>query len=262
MKPFPGYRIRQTNLYLVEQILFEARKNLFAAAMAEYHRFLSNEVCELVDDITLGVMQRPDIPILTAAKTRLDDTIARAELSTNGTEYDLRASVSIIPQEDATYLLFNASNPALQKAFAKTRGIEDCTVSEDDVQRGVKTEMAKKWEELRKNSETHPIILNASLANRVELDEKMLQFEEPLVRAKVRARRNMTARLMNQYACGQEIQSAQLMSVMDKALTALTEKETQLEMDDMARQLATTLIKVTHELVLADPKRNFDAAEK
>lgn len=255
MAQFLGYRIKSTNIGKVEKILRLAKVRLNDAASAEYHRLLSEEVCELVDDVTLGVCQRPEYPLLEEATNRLNNRVSRAEFSSSGTEYDLRAGVTIIPDSQYTYLILNVSNPELEKAFCDTPGIEDYKVNDGDVQNNAMTAAAAKWDELRKRCEAQPSLLSAGLTNRMNVDPEKLTYDTPIVRAKVRARRSMTSRLLNQYACGKEIKSAELMPMMDKALEKLMDPDVQAEMDDMTAQLASTLIEITTDLVLHDPRQ-------
>lgn len=255
MTEFAGYRIKSTNIQRVESILREAKRNLKSAAESEFHRMLSEEVCEVVDDITLNVMQRPSCSILQAAQERLNEAIGKAEMSGSGTEYDLRSGVTLIPDKEYTYIILHVSNPVLEKAFADTKGIESFKVSDEDVANGVKTPAAMKWEELQKRCSLQPSLMSATLTNKIEADPSMLGFESPLDRAKTRARRTMTARLLNQYACGTEIRNNQLMPLLDKALTKMLTPAVQAELDGMVGQLAGTLIDVTLELVTSDPNR-------
>jgi len=263
MGQFLGYRTKTTNIRRVEEVLRTAKAKLREAAEAEYHRMLSQEVCELVDDITLGITQRPDIPLLEAAANLLNDKIGRAEMVSSGTEYDLRTCVSIIPDEQYTYFILTVSNPALEETFRGSPGIEDYRVSEEEVRNDVRTAAAVKWDELRKRCGNAPSLLAATLTNRMTVDPEKLEFESPIARAKTRARRNLTSRILNQYACGKEIQRAQLMSMMDKALTRLMDEDMQAELEESAIRLAPNLINITMELILHDPRepaaQTFDA---
>lgn len=266
MGQFLGYRVKTTNISKIEKILRTAKANLREAAETEYHRMLSQEICELVDDITLGVMQRPEFPLLEAATNLLNDKIGRAEMSSSGTEYDLRAGVSIIPDKQYTYFILTVSNPALEEAFRSSPNIEDYRVTEEELRHDVRTAAAAKWDELRKRCDNAPSMLSATLTNRMTVDPEKLKFESPVVRAKTRARRNLTARLLNQYACGKEIQSTQLMSMMDMALAKLMDEDIQTELNESAAHLTGSLAVITMELIMHDPRkpaeRTFDAEDE
>lgn len=266
MGQFLGYRTKTTNIRKVENILRIAKANLREAAETEYHRMLSQEICELVDDITLGIVQRPNFPLLEAATNLLNEKIGRAEMASSGTEYDLRTSVSIIPDRQYTYFILVVSNPALEEAFRKSPDIEDYRVTEEELRNDVRTAAAAQWDELRKRCDNAPSLLSATLTNRMTVNPERLEFESPIVRAMTRARRNLTSRILNQYACGKEIQSTQLMPMLDKALAKLMDEDIQAELDESAAHLAGNLVSITMELVMHDPRKpaeqTFDAIER
>lgn len=255
MGMFLGYRIKSTNISRVASILQKAKANLYEGAMEEYHRLLSEEIAGVVDDITLNLMQRPPHPILDEAVSRLNAQIERAETLGTGTEYDLRAGVTVIPDKAYTYLMLTVSNPSLVEVFAKTEGIEDYTVDMTvEKENDVPSERAAKWEGLRKACGSGSISFTAALTNRMTVDTGRLTFISKESRAMDRARWNMTARLMNSYAGGQEIRGEQLMPTLDKALLRLTDCEAE-AMRDMADRLTATLIDIDLDLVTKDPRQ-------
>jgi hypothetical protein len=250
-----GYRIKSNNIMEVEQILRAAKARIGLAATEAYHRFLSDEICELVDNITLGVMSRPNCPILDVAVQNLNQRISNAEATSNGTEYDLRSNVSIIPDGKYTYFILRATNPDIQEAFADIPEIEDYTIDEKDINSEIKSKKVEKWQKLQRQSTEKPIILSAMLTTPVSVDTNLLSFKPPLERAETRARWQMTARLLNQYACGREITSDKLLPLLDKSLERLLTEEMTEAQNEMVRQLTTTLINIKLDLVLADPNK-------
>ena len=252
MSQFLGYRIKSTNIKKLETILLAAKLNLKEAAKSEYHRLLSEEITEIFDDIILGASERPNCPIIDIAVNQLNTRISQAEMTNSGTEYDLRAGVTLIPDKEYTYVMLNASNAMLVKAFEDTKNIEDYKVDSKSLNNGVKTEQAEKWDSLHKQCSKTPAILSAVLTNRMEVDPKYLSFESPVDRAKIRAQRNMINRLLNQYACGTEISNRQLMPLMDKALMRMLDDDIQEELQDMISHLATLLV----DIKLDDVQRN------
>lgn len=246
-----GYRIKTPSIAKVETVLLAAKNNVREAADRQYHELLSEEVCSLVDDITLNICQRPPCSIFDEAVRRLNDKINRAEMTSSGTEYDLRAGVSVIPDGGYTYLMFSANNPALEEAFAATKQIEPYAVSGDDPN----CEEAKKWEAFCERYHRESPMLSASLTSRMFADIDKLTYASPMERAQTIARHNLTRRLLNQYACGREIQQQDLMSVMDRALAKLVENDSMSMLNEMTMQLSTTLIEITKELVVFDPSK-------
>lgn len=246
-----GYRIKTPSISKVETILLAAKNNVREAADRQYHELLSEEVSALVDGITLNIYQRPPCSIFDEAVRRLNDKINRTEMTSSGTEYDLRAGVSIIPDGGYTYLMFSANNPALEDAFASTKQIEPYAVSGDDVN----SEEAKKWESFCERYHRESPMLSASLTSRMSADVDKLTYASPLERAQTIARHNLTRLLLNQYACGREIQQQDLMSTLDKALSRLVEDDQMSALSEMTMQLSSTLIEITKELVVFDPSK-------
>lgn len=255
MSEFLGYRIQTTNIGKLEKILLKAKDSIHAKAEEEYHRLLSEEICELIDDITLGVRQRPNQPLLDEAIAILNDKISRAEIAGSGTEYDMRTGVALLPDNKYTYVMLSVSNMKLEEAFSSSEGIEPYKVSDKDGVEGSRSPAAEKWEQFRKKYGSQPAIISATLTSRLTPDPSKLAFESPLSRAKTRARRAMTSRILNSYACGKEIQNTQLMAMMDKALLRLTDDDIVEEMDAMVSQLSMTLIDITLDIILQDPRK-------
>lgn len=251
VKILGGYRIKTTNISRVEHILKTARNALHKAAIEEYHRMLAEDIAEIVDDVTLNIRQRPQGKILDAAIQLTNERISRAEATGNGTEYDLRVGVTIVPDRGYTYLMLSASNDVLVRAFANVPGIEDYTFSETD-DRDVVTEKEAKWEELYKRYNGDTPMMNAALTTQLSVDIEKLVYPSKLERAQTRARRSLTSRILNQYACGQEIKSGQLMPLMDKALAMVCTPAMQEELEAMTAQLSTTLIDITNDIVMRD----------
>lgn len=267
MPGFHGYRIKSTNITEVERILRLAKANLAEASKEEYHRMLSEEIAELIDDITLGIKPRPDIPILDAAVNILNEQVSNAENYGTGTEYDLRSGVTIIPDKGFTYMLLTVSNPALEPAFAGTEGIELYTVGIGMPGDGkVQDAKNKKWERLYKRNEAAPSLLTASLTTMIQVDTSLIVFPDKATRANVRARRNLTSRLLNQYACGREIKSDRLMPLLDRALERILSNETSDTLSQMSDQLMNVLIDIDLELITkgpdTPPKQSFCNTEK
>lgn len=257
MSELLGYIAKTSNIVKIESILKEARDNVHRAALKEYHRMLSEELAELVDDIALNVTARPECPLFNVAVERLNAKISGAEMSSSGTEYDLRAFVTIFPQPGATYFLLNVSNAELEKAFLKTHGVDAYKVSDADVIADTRSEKAEKWDEIRKRSQTSPSILSASLTTRLEAEVDRITFIPPTERAQTRARRSVTSRLMNQYACGKEIRASELMPILDKALMRLEDKDVQEELREKTSSLMTLLPTITKAMVSEDPRRTI-----
>ena len=205
MQKFSGYRIKGKNIGPIETVLVRARDSLHEAATEEYHRLLSEEIAELVDDIAMNVRQRPDCPLLDVAANLLNQRVMDAENTNAGTEYDLRAGVQLIPDGDGyTYCILSAANPILEQAFAETSGVEDYTTPlEADIVNGIEiSPQSVKWQELDKRYNGESPLISATLTTRIQLDKSRIRTLNKSDRAAVRARRHLTTLLLNRYAGG------------------------------------------------------------
>lgn len=244
MQKIHGYRFKGGTAFCVEQILLKAKENIRQAAQEEYHLLLSDEICQLIDDVAMNLRPRPDTSILEAAVEALNRRILEAENFNTGTEYDLRSGVQVIPDDDGyTYFIFTASNPLLETAFASTPGIEDYTVAiqPSETDDNSPTEQPVKWDALEKRYGGSSPILSANLTSQVELDPSLLWIVDKRERAASRARRHLTTILLNRYACGKEIPNNQLLPMMDKALSRLLYEEENGELQRITDELTCIL---------------------
>lgn len=255
MEQFQGYKIPRTNIRQVERVLQKAQSNVRQACIEEFHRLLAEEVTNLVDRIALNIEERPNCAILDAAADALFEKIRFAESRNLPLEYNFAASVQIIPDRDAVYLILNCQNPNLREAFASTPEIENFVVNlkpssngeEDEVQ----TERSKKWMALQKEYENKPTILFANFGQSLSIDTNLLStyFMSKPDRATVRARHEMMNRLFNMYACGKEVPPSRVMSVFDQVLTKLLDEQVEEEMHRMEQQLLAILPDITIEMI-------------
>lgn len=225
MQKFSGYRIKNRNIGALEAALMRAKENVCEAASEEYHRMLSEEAANVVDDIAMNIRPRPDCPIVDTAISMLNQRIMDAENFNSGTEYDLRAGVQIISDGDGyTYLILTVSNPLLEEAFATTTGIDDYTtpVEVDQLKGSESTKQSDKWESLNRRYDGESPMMSAALTSLVKYDKSFLRVIDKASRAATRARHHLTTLLLNRYACGKNIPNDQLMRVMDNALLRLS----------------------------------------
>lgn len=252
---FLGYYIKSTEIKFVSEILNKARTNVRDMAISEYHKLLSLELTELIDNIILNIESRPQGTIFDEGIRRLHKRISYTEYKNIGTEYDLRTSVSLFPDKEKTYILLHCSNPSLVEAFAKTEGIEDYTIQ--DSGSAVLNELDEeqenrimKWDEIRKQD---MLPMSVMLTTQMTADIDLCEFASPLTRADIRARRAMLTRLLNAYGCEEEIPKTQLMPLLDMSLSSLLKPEITNAISSAKAQLAQTLIPITKDVLLFDP---------
>ena len=251
-----GYRIKSTNINRINRILQAAKTNIQMAANEEFHRLLCEEITELVDNIALGIVERPqDRTILQAALDRLMDKVRFAEGNNLSMEYNLRTAIQIFPDKDATYFLF-FGNVIFEEAFAMTQGIEDYTVEIEvsDTTETVLSEKAVVWNRLQSEYKDNPSILCGNFNLNLNIDESLLIFPDVKDRAEERARQNLTSRYMNMYSLGRQIDPQDLMPVMDRALIRLMDDESKEQLDIMTAQLRQILPEITLDMIRPAPE--------
>jgi hypothetical protein len=264
-----GYKISGTSVARIEKILHEARKNVAEAETEIFAQLLSREITVLIDDISMNIVPRPNIPLLIAAEQMLMEKIRFAGAGAT-TEYNLEVSANILTDDKDTFVLLHAKNQMLIDAFQSTNGIVDYTVqtppsalSPEFTGKQEETKEMKKWSRLRTKYGDNLVLttMSAVLSSPVVLDETRLAFESPASRAGVRARHTITNRMLSMYASGKEIPPYKLMEYMDCAYeAAMASEENQALIEDMAIKLATVLPNITLELIKYDPRAPIETS--
>ena len=251
MQKFHGYKIESNNLARINTILITAKKNINLAATEIYHKLLSEEITELVDNIAMDIIPRPTGSLIDAANASVVEKIRFAESRGLPTEYNLAASVQIIPADKVCYLLFCGTNSFLEEAFASTTGIEDYSV---ELEQGsdtetISSERGQKWLTLQKQCEEQPTILYANMCQQLSIDPKLLVFAQKEERANVRARHELTNQYINMYAAGKQIAPYELMSLMDRSLSLSLDENSQAKLTELKTRLMAILPEITMELL-------------
>lgn len=251
MDKFHGYKIETNNVERLNKVLQAAKSNMTAAANELYHKLLSEEITELVDNIAMNIIARPQGSLIDVARGTLMDKIRFSEARGLPTEYNLATSIQVIPSNKVCYLMFCGTNAFLEEAFASTQGIEDYSVAlkEGNEADNILTEREQQWLRLQKQCEAEPAILFANLSMQVSLDRSLLIFADKTERAAVRARHELTNQFINMYAAGKQIQPYELMSFMDKSLSQTLSDSTQAKQKELEMRLLNILPDITLDLL-------------
>ena len=254
-----GYKIKGASLIRLESVFKEARQAIYEATKEEYHRMLSAEVADIVDDVAMGLMPRPGMPILAIAEKELQERIDRSGLGFD-TEYNLKATVAVMTDGKDTYLILYAKNAEIIHAFensSKSGALINFNLVHDDrlmtgIDR-VETPESKKWEHLKEiyGDNVSQTGITANLSAQVRLDVELLAFPTIAERAQERARYDYTNRMLAQYSVGREIHPHKLMRLTDQALAATITEDGEEEIERMTIHLASMLPSITLELITA-----------
>ena len=256
-----GYKIKGASLIRLEVVLKEARQAILEATKEEYHRMLAEEVADIVDDVAMGLIPRPNAPVLTVAESGLQERINRSGLGFD-TEYNLKASVAVMTDGKDTYLILYCKNAELIQAFENSSKsgalINYNLVRDDSFLSGtdrVETPELKKWEQLKEayGDSVSQTGLTADLSAQVWMDAEELSFPAVADRARDRARYDYTNRMLSHYSAGLDIQPHKLMRLTDRALAAAISEDGEEEIERMTAHLAGILPPITLELITNDP---------
>jgi hypothetical protein len=249
-----GYKIKGTDLASVTLIIDSARTRVKGVQREEYHRLLARETEDIIDDVTLGHVQRPEKSVFETARDSLNIKVRNAERTGAPTEYNLAAACSVLTDGEDTYILLSTKSPALTEIFAETEGIENCVVADDGSPENAERE--KKWNTLieQRGGNTAANALNASLTGGVQINPSMLVFLPPKERAPLRAEHALMNRYLSLYSGG-EIKPHNLARCIDSALLKMTEPDAQEELAGMTERLKAILPEITPELIGTAPAR-------
>ena len=238
-----GFALNSTDPSDIELVLNEMKASAEKDAKRAYRELLQREIETLVDDISLGVFNRPEESIYEWAVSELNNRIAYATAKQNETPYNLHLSV---------HVLFAESKTIFTKRIAKIKGLKDFSIK-DSIEPDPKQ---KEWEDIfAKYAEgVSPLGVQVYPNGPIEISKETLKFRSPMQRAEERARYNLTNRYLSMFSCEQQIPNFRLMQRMDEAIMQLSTPEAKEEMQRMKVQLSGILPNIT--LALIDPKEN------
>lgn len=249
MKKIRGYKIDSKNISKVYQILSLAQQHVEEAAVAGFHQLLSEEITELVDNIALNVIPRPEDPILAVAYNRLMSKINYSEANSFPIEYNLYSGVSIYPERDATYLIFIGGED-LEHAFAETEGIQNYNVEyKKESDDPIMSEREAKWRTIMKHYDGKTPNMRCDFHTELSVQEDLLRFESPSERAVGQARRTITNSYINMYGFGKQIAPEDFMEANDRALYRSVMDEDSERMISLRVQLTQILPEITLDLI-------------
>lgn len=246
MDNLQGYKIQSADICKVNAVLHLARKRVMEAQKEEFHRLLSEEITEIVDDAALKVTAKLQEDILKEAEMRLREKIAYTSRRGYNNAYNFEATVSIIPSSNAneTYLMLYCVNDLVREAFATTEGIEDYSL-DSDASQPEQEKRTKVWNQLKdENGEDNPLIIKAFLSGPIAVDAKLLKFSTAAARASVRARQHLMNLRLQMFSFGQEIRPEQLMPKIDLMLDTITLDDSD-DMDTIADAIEPQLPEIS-----------------
>ena len=255
-----GYKLESQNPKEIKKILSEMKKKIENEGERLYRHLFEREAENLVDDISLNVIPRPEISIYDLALIELNERIAYATGRQNVTEFNFNVSVHVLYDDSFTYFKVNANNPAFQQKFKNIEELQDISLLTKGIDdKGANFEF---WESIMaRYKDISPLGVQLYPSGPIDIKDDILKFRTPAERAEERARHNLANRLLSTYAGEKEIPNFKLMQRLDEALNALTSPESKEELHSMKINLLKTLPNITLDLIQGSHAENIENKE-
>lgn len=214
---------------------------------AEYVRLFCGDAVNVVDNIALNVIPRPNEALFGGLIQELDRKINLAIAAKFPTKYNISITASVVARKSTTYILVSGEGDFWDQAF-------------QDVE----------LKELKKKDADALLESNLTIAfskqlypngNINILDEDM-KFDSVERRAAVQARYRVQNDLLKCVAAGKEIQNFQVNEYYDEILELLNKESVQVEMSNLKKQLEAILPVITPELIKLTPQELNDLAQQ
>lgn len=246
-----AYLIRSIQLSDIEEVIRKAKQSVAAQADILYHQLLAREIEAVVDDIALNICRRPEKQsILQAARSVLDNKIHYAVIKQAASMYNFQVYVHLLSCGKMTYIQFGAAFSQFHESLDGVAGLEPL---DDDPNSTDFQQISKLLEKLRETEPPLGIPIYTDAVTRKAIDLSVLSFAPPSARAEAIARHTMSNRLLENMACGREIQNYQLMRYMDAVFEQLDQPQIQKEIVRIQQQLARLLPVITAEMISSCP---------
>lgn len=203
-------------------------------SLKKYHMLLSEEIEQLVDDVALNVIKRPEnTTLLCVAQQELNGRIGYAISHQAPTEYNLQVYSAIGVNENIGYLILCGTESVIAKLTPELKKIglqaSDKSLPPDEIN----------------------LVMERVLfpVGGILPDMTMLKFNDAARRGMRSARHNLMNRLLRAVAQGREVQNYQLMYYMDLVMEELNKKEHISEVKRMGNELSHLLPEITEELI-------------
>ncbi|NLZ69672.1 MAG: hypothetical protein GX903_11855 [Spirochaetales bacterium] len=259
MEIITGYKVKSEKLSEIETIMMIAKDKVANEAKRNYKLLLSREITNLVDNIALNVIQRPsnDMSILDLAINMLNERIAFASTTHTANEYDFSVFMYIMKDEtdsNITYIKLSSCSPDFKKCLNRIDGLAPYSLTDKDV--CLDNDRSEKWTQLHKMYEKYtPITVQLFTANEInwEIKPDTLAFFSPKDRAFVKARHNLTQKLLNQYGNNGQIPNFRFMEYLDEATSRLANEQYEDEFAHYQADLLKILPVIDEKLITSIP---------
>lgn len=252
-----GFVFNNTQMKNIEEMLSKIRESVLSKARAKYQDLLKIEITFLIDNITLGIIDRPNQSILSAAQHELSQQIIKASQQKNGSEFDFNVSIHIFCYDSKTYIRLNAENDIYSKQILKIEGLLPFNLTKKELDSG-DSDHLEIWNILmKKHEQLQPLGMSLiqvdSLFSLSDADIKKFTYSKPVERADVHARHYLTNLIMNKLGNGEPIPPFRTMAYIDMALLLLSEPKWKSMFAEKKAELVKILPIIDYKMVTLNP---------
>ena len=254
-----GYKLNSTDFVDIEKALNDLQGSIQKHGQDVYNKLFAATIEQVVDDIALNVIPRPNQSIYDAARAELEQKIGYASANGLPDEYNFSAQIAIYLHEQATYFNVIVENKTIERKCGIPQGLQAFDCTEDDAYGTEKTWAA--ISEAYKDTTTLRRQFHALQTTAPDYKPVSKHFQTRAQRIKTRIRWQQTSVCMNMLGMGKEIPPHKLMSCFDEAIMLLSAPQMKRDAQNMEVQLAQTMVNITEDMVRRDTNQQPEQAD-
>lgn len=245
-----GYKLKGKDMSAVENALQMIQNKVINRSKKFYAQLLAAEIENLVDDIALGVLQRPDkISIYDCAKQEVDRRIAWASANNVATPYNFSVHAAVYTYEDDTYIRLFINNDALLKEIRHLPNADDFNAIDSDTEANGK--VLAVWNEISSiySNGYRPLTRQLFPIGPIEVDWERIEkyFHTREERAEVRVRHRLTSTIYNLLGSNQEVPNYKMMRYLDDVFEMLGTDGVKEEALKMQSSIMASIINISEK---------------
>jgi len=245
-----GYKIIGKDMSAVESALTMIQNKVINRTKKFYAQLLAAEIENLVDDIALGILQRPnDISIYDYAKQEVDRKVAWACANNVATPYNFSVHAAVYTYEDNTYIRLSINNDALLREIRHVPNTEDFNAMDSDAESNSK--QLAVWNEISSiySNGYRPLTRQIFPIGPINVEWERIEkyFHTREERAEVRVRHRLTSSILNLLGNNQEIPNYKLMRYLDDALEIVGTENVKAEALTMQSSIMASIINISEK---------------
>ncbi|MBQ8133800.1 MAG: hypothetical protein IJ192_05290 [Clostridia bacterium] len=200
-----------------------------------YIKLFCEDTTNLIDNIALNIIPRPETALFNVVMQELDKKINLAVAAHFPTQYNIGLTANVVSCKKGTYIILSGVGNFWEQAFQSTDLDE---LNEHDSNKI-----------LDSNNLTVAYSKQLYPHGNIDIKDADMIFPSVQQRASIKARHHIQHDLLKRVASGSEIQNYQLMNYMDQVIDLLSLETVKKDITETQRQLAMILPVITPEMV-------------